>query len=165
MKKQQSIEEKIQETFISNGWTLSLAESCTGGALAATLTRVPGCSNYFLGSVVVYSNKLKTSILGVDESVLKLQGAVSEGVVKQMADGARSLTGSDYSIAVSGIAGPSGGSAEKPVGTVWCAISQKNSKTQAWLQQHSGNREEIINKSVNAILEKLWQLVSIESKK
>jgi len=144
--------ESIQERCISRGWTLSLAESCTGGHLAARLTRLPGCSKYFLGSLVAYSNALKTQLLGVRLEDVMEHGAVSEPVVRQMAQGMLQLAGSDYSIAVSGIAGPEGGSAEKPVGTIWGAIACQNAEPLVWEFKLSGTRDEIIEQSVEILL-------------
>ena len=111
------------------GKRLTLAESCTGGLIAATLTHIPGASKIFDAGFVTYSNAIKHDILNVDEAVLTRDGAVSETVVLQMARGAL-RSGADYAIAVSGIAGPDGGSEAKPVGTVWIAWgSADNLKT------------------------------------
>ncbi|MBI2967039.1 MAG: competence/damage-inducible protein A [Bacteroidetes bacterium] len=104
--------------------TLSTAESCTGGYIAHLLTSVPGASGYFKGSVIAYSDEIKTRILGVPKAVLKKSGAVSEKTVCAMAEGVLKKYKTDFSIAVTGIAGPSGGTKEKPVGTVWIAIGQ-----------------------------------------
>jgi nicotinamide-nucleotide amidase len=112
----------VQQLFISNSWSLSTAESCTGGALAAHLTQLPGASNYFMGSIVAYSNALKESLLGVPAELLASKGAVSQEVVLAMALGLLRTTQSDFGIAISGIAGPGGGTPEKPVGTVWVAL-------------------------------------------
>ena len=106
-----------------NGQTLSTAESCTGGSISAMITSVPGSSAYFLGSVTSYANSVKTNVLGVSEDIIEKYGAVSSQCVAAMAEGVRRLTGSDYSVATSGIAGPGGGSPEKPVGLVWIAVS------------------------------------------
>lgn len=103
--------------------TVSVAESCTGGFLGHKFTAVPGSSTYFLGGVLAYSNEVKKSLLGVEEEVLTKFGAVSEECIRQMAEGVRKLTGSTYGLATSGIAGPDGGTAEKPVGTVWIALA------------------------------------------
>jgi nicotinamide-nucleotide amidase len=103
--------------------TLSTAESCTGGAIAKLITEIPGCSDYFLGSTIAYSNVIKVSQLGISEQLIKQYGAVSREVVEDMARHSRIRLHSDYSIAVSGIAGPGGGSAEKPVGTIWIAAA------------------------------------------
>jgi len=103
--------------------TMATAESCTGGAIAASITSVPGSSAIFKGSVVAYDNQIKQSMLGVSDEALQEHGAVSESVVRQMAAGARERLGVDYAVATSGVAGPGGGSIEKPVGTVWIALS------------------------------------------
>ncbi|MDR0611958.1 MAG: CinA family nicotinamide mononucleotide deamidase-related protein [Dysgonamonadaceae bacterium] len=107
------------------GLTLSLAESCTGGKLASLFTAIPGCSRYFKGGVVSYSNDAKRQILGVRLSDIKKYGAVSLAVVEQMVLGARRIFNSDCAIAISGIAGPDGGTEKNPVGTVWIAVSCK----------------------------------------
>lgn len=104
-------------------FTVSTAESCTGGYLAHLITSVPGASEYFAGSVVAYSNQVKKDMLGVKEASLRDHGAVSEEVVKEMAAGAMKRFHTDFTLAISGIAGPDGGTAEKPVGTVWIAVS------------------------------------------
>ncbi len=107
----------------AEGSTISTAESCTGGMLASTLISVPGASEYFYGSVVSYDNSIKINTLGVKNDIIMQHGAVSKECVEQMAQGVRKLLGTTYSIATSGIAGPGGGSPEKPVGTVWIAIA------------------------------------------
>lgn len=109
--------------------TLSTAESCTGGYIAQQITQHPGCSSVFLGGAVTYSNALKQSVLGVKTATLEQYGAVSEATVKEMAQGAVERFNSDYAISVSGIAGPDGGTEEKPVGTVWIAVASKNKVT------------------------------------
>jgi nicotinamide-nucleotide amidase len=105
----------------AKGATISTAESCTGGKLASLLNRHPGSSAFYFGSVISYDNSVKEHLLGVPEELIKERGVVSEEVVRVMAESVRKLTGTDYSIATSGIAGPDGGSPEKPVGTVWMA--------------------------------------------
>jgi nicotinamide-nucleotide amidase len=100
---------------------LTVAESCTGGLIASLLTQIPGASAAFDAGFVTYSNAMKSAVLGVDAQTLEREGAVSEAVVLQMAAGALRVSGADYAIAVSGIAGPDGGTEEKPVGTVWIA--------------------------------------------
>ena len=103
--------------------TLCTAESCTGGNIARMITSVPGSSDYYKGSVVAYDNRVKTTLLGVGSHIIEEEGAVSGPVVRAMAEGARKLLNTDYAVAISGIAGPAGGSPGKPVGTVWIAVS------------------------------------------
>lgn len=105
------------------GMTLALAESCTGGGLGALITSLPGSSAYFLGGAVVYSNSSKQNVLGVRCSTLDRYGAVSAETASEMAEGARALFGSDVSVAITGIAGPAGGTEKKPVGLVYTAVS------------------------------------------
>jgi nicotinamide-nucleotide amidase len=109
-----------------NNLTLSLAESCTGGLISLLITSVPGASSYYKGGIIAYSNEVKTSDLNVSPYTILINGAVSQAVVEQMAEGVRTRYQADYSIAVSGIAGPSGGTEEKPVGTTWIAVASKN---------------------------------------
>lgn len=154
-----SIEESIHDLLINQHLTLSLAESCTGGALSARLTRIPGCSQYFLGSCVTYSNELKIKLLGVKPQDLEKYGAVSREVVEQMVLGVQELTNSDYSLAVSGIAGPSGGTLSKPVGTIWGAILKKGGTPYVLNAHFSGDRQHIINQAVNLLLYHLWRLI------
>jgi len=118
-----SIEAEVGKMLASRKLTLSTAESCTGGNIAKRLTSIAGSSNYFLGSVVAYSNGVKAQILGVSTQTLDEAGAVSEACVREMATGVRQLMKTDYAIAVSGIAGPDGGRPDKPVGTIWVAIA------------------------------------------
>lgn len=148
---------ELQELFIARGMTLSVAESCTGGHLAARLTKMPGCSQYFLGGVVAYSNSCKTTLLGVDPELIVQKGAVSSEVVLQMARGVRTILTTDYSLAVSGIAGPEGGTLLKPVGTVWAAIGKHDGEVESWTFQLTGSREEIINASVDRLIERLLE--------
>lgn len=121
--KENTLERCIGEILTKAGKTVSAAESCTGGTISALLTSVPGSSGYYLGSVTSYANDVKTKVLGVPAEILRNKGAVSSECVAAMAEGVRRLTGSDYSIATSGIAGPDGGSEEKPVGLVWIGVS------------------------------------------
>lgn len=123
---EESLEMVIGKMLSIRNMTLCTAESCTGGYIAHRITSVAGSSGYFKGSVIAYDNTIKTSLLGTDAGLISREGAVSESVVKSMAEGARRVFNSDFSIATSGIAGPSGGSIEKPVGTIWMAASSKN---------------------------------------
>lgn len=113
----------IGRMLLDRGQTIGTAESCTGGAIGAAITSVPGSSAYYEGSVVTYSYRLKEELLGVSHETLQKQGAVSCEVVRQMANGVRERLGTDWGIAVSGIAGPDGGTPDKPVGTVWIGIA------------------------------------------
>lgn len=128
------------------GYTLGSAESCTGGTVASRITAVAGCSDVFQGSVVSYSNAVKMHVLGVSHADLERHGAVSREVVEQMASGARSALGCDCAVATSGIAGPSGGSAEKPVGTVWIAAATPLA-TESRLLHLPGNRARVIDRA------------------
>ena len=116
------MEKIVSEILKSKSLTLATAESCTGGNIAHQLTLIPGSSEFFKGSVVAYSNEIKTGVLGVCADDIENQGAVSQTVVEQMAKGIRKLMNTDFTIATSGIAGPSGGTPDKPVGTVWISV-------------------------------------------
>lgn len=124
-----ALEQALLNLMEEKGLSLSTAESCTGGYIAHLITQHPGCSSVYLGGAVTYSNTLKTSVLGVLPETLEKYGAVSEETVKEMAAGAVENFKSDYAIAVSGIAGPDGGTADKPVGTVWIGVASKDKVT------------------------------------
>lgn len=158
-----STEEQIHSWFIKHQKTLALAESCTGGLLAAHLTAIAGTSQYFLGSLVTYSNALKERILGVSPETLETKGAVSQETVVEMLQGLFKVTGADYGIAVSGIAGPTGGTPEKPVGTVWYAIGVRGKEPEAGMLQLRGGRQEIILQATERLLSLLWCLVQKQS--
>lgn len=113
----------LGERLTRLGQTIATAESCSGGLIAHWITNAPGSSGYFLGGVVVYSNAAKMALLGVPETDLSQYGAVSETVARSMADGVRSRFGATYGVGVTGIAGPSGGTLEKPVGLVYIAVA------------------------------------------
>jgi nicotinamide-nucleotide amidase len=118
-----SMEETVGRLLIEKKLTLAVAESCTGGLIGHRITNIPGCSQYFVGDLVTYSNDVKSGVLGVSEETLKAHGAVSEECVREMAAGVRKRTGASVSVATSGIAGPDGGTPDKPVGTVCIALS------------------------------------------
>jgi nicotinamide-nucleotide amidase len=118
-----TMEQVVGELLLKKGAACATAESCTGGAIAARITRIPGASAYFKGAVVAYSNEAKEKVLGVPKSVLEARGAVSREVVEIMARNVLDVMGADFGIAVSGIAGPTGGSPDKPVGLVWLAAA------------------------------------------
>jgi nicotinamide-nucleotide amidase len=123
--------------------TLALAESCTGGLVGAMLTSVPGSSEYLLMDAVVYSNASKTKMLGVSPDLLRAHGAVSEESAAAMAEGALRLSGADMAASITGIAGPGGGSDDKPVGTVWFGVAQKGRPTLTKLRKLPGDRDRI----------------------
>jgi len=120
------LEVLVGEYLRSKNLTVGTAESCTGGLIASKLTSVPGSSDYYLGSIVSYANEVKQCLLGVSESDLKVYGAVSRQVVEQMAKGALTALNCDYAVSTSGVAGPGGGTPEKPVGTIWIALAKKD---------------------------------------
>lgn len=137
------LEEIVGKLLRDQKKTISTAESCTGGFIAHRITSIPGSSEYYIGSVVAYANEIKTSELGVDMEVIEKYGAVSVRVVKQMASHAIKIFKTDFSIACSGIAGPDGGTTEKPVGTVWLAIASHEKIITRKLQL-GNNRERVI---------------------
>lgn len=146
-----TLETCIGKLLKGTGRTISTAESCTGGSISALLTSVAGSSEYFLGSVVSYANSVKSGVLGVDEKIIEEHGAVSSECVAAMAEGVRKLTGSDFSIATSGIAGPGGGSDAKPVGLVWIGVSSHKS-TETFSMVFKGDRKRNIERfAANAL--------------
>ena len=153
-----TLEKSILDFMQARKLTLSVAESCTGGALSQTITRNPGSSAVFLGGAITYSNNLKETVVGVSSQTLQQFGAVSEQTVLEMASGAIKAFKSDYSIAVSGVAGPDGGTEDKPVGTVWIAIA--NSKKAKGKKYQFGNKRiQNIERSVTSALIMLFKLL------
>ncbi|QJR81729.1 CinA family protein [Alteromonas pelagimontana] len=149
-----SVEECFQQKILElgeqlrqRGWTLSCAESCTGGGVAFTLTSVVGSSDWFQQSWVTYSNDAKQQLIGVASGTLEKYGAVSEQVVTEMAAGVVQRSGAQLGIAVSGVAGPGGGSADKPVGTVWFGFAM-HGRVQAVKQFFKGDRQQVRSQSV-----------------
>ena len=120
---EESLELVIGKLLREKKKTLCTSESCTGGNIAHLITCVPGSSDYFVGSVIAYSNSVKIQLLGIDERIIEKEGAVSEPVIRAMAEGAKRILKTDYCVATSGIAGPGGGTPEKPVGTIWIAVA------------------------------------------
>ncbi len=151
---------RVHKLLIAERKTLALAESCTGGRIAAALTAIPGASTYFLGSLVVYSNAMKTQFLGVSEKLLQEKGAVSQEVVLAMLEGLFKTTKADVGAAVTGIAGPTGGTKEKPVGTVWIAVASRG-KTPVIqkVQVQENEREAILDRTVRFLLQALQEVV------
>jgi len=153
-----SLEESLGELLVERGLTLSTAESCTGGNIARLITSVPGSSRYFSGSVVAYENRIKSWILEVDEGLLNRHGAVSREVVEQMAGGIRKLYGTDTSIATSGIAGPDGGTDDKPVGTTWVSVAHGD-QIFSKVYRFGGSRQRIIDQASYTAMQLLRRLV------
>jgi nicotinamide-nucleotide amidase len=153
-RRDETLEEVVGGLLKGNGYTLATAESCTGGLLAGRITDVPGSSEYFLEGAITYSNEAKTRLLGVPKKMIEDHGAVSEEVATAMASGVRELAGSTFGIGITGIAGPSGGTAEKPVGLVYIALAD-DSRVSAKKFVFPGDRQFIRTLSVNAALDLL----------
>ena len=145
----------------SSGKTLAVAESCTGGLLAGAITDVPGSSEYFLGGVTAYHNTVKTRLLGVPSSLIESCGAVSAEVVEAMAKGALKRFSADVSIAVTGVAGPGGGSREKPAGTVWVAVAVRGEGVRySHLFRFRGDRIKVRRETVRSSLAAVSEILS-----
>ena len=145
------LEKCIGRMLARNGKTVSAAESCTGGLISSLFTSVPGSSEYYLGSVTSYANSVKTGVLGVPAEIIEKYGAVSEECVREMAEGVRRITGSDFSVATSGIAGPGGGSETKPVGLVCIGVSSQMG-TETFRMVFKGDRKRNIDRfTANAL--------------
>lgn len=155
----ETLPELVADTMKRHHATLATAESCTGGSLASQLTAMAGASEYYRGGVVAYSNEVKECALGVSHQTLLDHGAVSEETVRQMAEGARSRLGSDYAVATTGIAGPGGGTPQKPVGTVWIAVASRQ-QTVARLLHFGDRRAQTIERTCNAVWSDLIKLVN-----
>lgn len=155
---QDTLESIIGGLLSKEGKTISTAESCTGGYIAHLITTVPGSSNYFKGSVVAYANEIKENVLGIDAKIIEDNGAVSEEVVKAMAKGILNLYQTDYAISCSGIAGPDGGTEDKPVGTVWICVASKEVMI-AKLFQFGPNRKRTIRITALTALNLLRKLL------
>lgn len=152
-----TVESLIHAQLLASGKTLAVAESCTGGALAAKFTAMAGASEYFNGGVVSYSDRSKMDILGVKSTTLESYGAVSEQTAIEMAEGVRKAMNSDYAIATTGIAGPTGGSDSKPIGTVWFGVATPNGSYAS--TKHCGTeRSNVIDRAVAESLRKLLEL-------
>ncbi len=154
-----TVQELVHNTLIGRGLTLATAESCTGGIIASRFTALPGASAYFRCGVVSYSNEAKADVLGVDPAAIRRFGAVSEPVARQMAEGARRIAGADFAVATTGIAGPTGGSDEKPVGTVWIAVASPRG-TVAVCRQCGTDRGQIIDRASSFAISMLREELS-----
>lgn len=151
-------EEELGKLLQAKKMTLSTAESCTGGRVAAAITAVAGCSEYFKGGVVAYSNEVKMNLLGVSADTLERHGAVSRETVMEMAAGAMKTLKTDCAIATSGIAGPGGGTPEKPVGTIWIAVAYKT-EIVTTRQTGDNGREKNVQNAVQNALDLLVELL------
>ena len=155
---EETVEEDFARRLRASGVTIACAESCTGGKIASLITGVAGSSAYFLGGIVSYANEVKTQVLGVNPRDLAAYGAVSETVACQMAQGARRVTGAQYAVSTTGIAGPAGGTIEKPVGTVWIGVSGPHG-THATRYLFSRTRERNIGRAaIQALRDLLTQI-------
>ncbi len=151
--------EELLTKLRNQGLTLSTAESCTGGAIAAAVTAVAGASDVFLGGIVSYSNEAKENILGVSDQTLRIHGAVSRQTVRQMVEGVCRVMHTDCAVATSGIAGPGGGTPGKPVGTVWMAWKTPSGVVTE-LHHFPGDRAEVIASAKAKSISRLLELIS-----
>ena len=149
---------RLADALLQRRWTLATAESCTGGMIAAACTDLAGSSQWFDLGLVTYSNQAKTELLGVDDQVIARLGAVSEAVARAMASGARIRAHADTALAVTGVAGPTGGSGEKPVGTVWFAWDIHGTVL-AEVRRFEGDRAAVREQTLRHALERLLALV------
>jgi nicotinamide-nucleotide amidase len=156
----ESLARAVAEHLLALGHRLVTAESCTGGWIGKACTDLPGSSRWFHGGAIVYANEAKTGVLGVDPLVLKTDGAVSEAAVRGMARGALERLGGDVSVAVSGVAGPDGGTPDKPVGTVWFAWARRQGAgvtVTAIVEHFPGGREAVRRRTVERALRGLLE--------
>lgn len=152
--------QQLGEALLARGMTLATAESCTGGGVAQAVTDIAGSSAWFERGFVTYANVAKVEMLGVRQSTLEAHGAVSEMTVREMALGALGHSGAHIALAVSGIAGPGGGSATKPVGTVWFAWATRDGRVQVRLHQLSGDRSQIRAQAVQISLQGALEMLN-----
>jgi PncC family amidohydrolase len=157
---EKKLEEVVGELLKEGGYTLSVAESCSGGLLAKLITDIPGSSAYFIGGVVAYSNEAKKALLGVSDKTLQRFGAVSKETAREMALGALERFSSDMAVAVTGVAGPGGGSPEKPVGTVFLCLADRDGSVRSEMNQHLGDRQTVRVRSANKALSMLFSHVN-----
>jgi PncC family amidohydrolase len=154
---------EIISLLADRGETFAAAESCTGGGIVARLTGVPGSSKVVWGGIVSYADEAKITLLDVDSGLLERDGSVSSGVAKSMAWGVRVRSSADWTVAVTGIAGPGGGSPEKPVGTVWIAWSTAKQKISAELFHFKGDRDDVRRQTEEKALVGLLELIAKDS--
>jgi nicotinamide-nucleotide amidase len=159
----ESLAEATLTLLRERGMTIATAESCTGGLIGSLLTDIPGSSDVYVGGWVTYSNAMKTQQLGVDGTLIEQHGAVSEAVAAAMAQGALERSGADLAVSITGIAGPDGGSDDKPVGTVWIGIAQRGCDTTAHCMLLSGGRENVRDRGAKCALQLVRLIVLGES--
>ena len=159
-----TLEQHIHRILTERGKSLAIAESCTGGVIASKFTAMAGASEYLLGGVVAYSNDVKCNTLGVNRDDIECFGAVSEVVALEMAEGVRRITGADYAIATTGIAGPTGGSKHKPVGTVWMAVATPEG-SRAVMRNSGTDRSQIISRASAYAIEMLYEELTNTTKR
>ncbi|MDB4909985.1 MAG: CinA-like protein, partial [Gemmatimonadetes bacterium] len=152
--------ELVLEMCRERGRTIATAESCTGGLLGARITAIPGSSDVYHGGIVAYDNSVKTKLLGVRDVTLSEHGAVSEQAAREMAEGCARVLGTDIGIGITGIAGPGGGTPEKPVGTVWIAVAGVGD-TRALGRVYVGDREEIRLRATQAALDQVRRALAL----
>lgn len=145
------LSKEINTIFWRENLTLSTAESCTAGEISSIITSVPGSSHFFKGGIVAYANEVKENLLGVNPETLEKYGAVSEETVKEMVKGAMKSLKTDCAIATSGIAGPSGGTSEKPVGTIWIAVACKDKINTLKIEEDHGRAKNVANATQTAL--------------
>ena len=150
--------EDMAAALLARGWMMATAESCTGGLIAAACTELAGSSNWFDRGVVTYSNQAKTDLLGVPAALIDQHGAVSEAVARAMASGALARSQAQVAVAVTGVAGPTGGSPDKPVGTVWLAWAVQDGRIQAQRHQFAGDRAAVRTATVQCALQGVLDL-------
>ena len=151
--------EAVAEVLASESNTLAVAESCTGGLMSKRITDLPGSSTYFRGGVIAYADRVKLELLGVEEAVLVENGAVSEAVAAGMACGVADLLNADIGVGITGIAGPGGGTSEKPVGTVWCAVAAQGGVRTSH-RVFGGDREAVRERASQMALLLLYQMLA-----
>ena len=155
------VTQALARVLIKNHWHLSTAESCTGGMVAASITELAGSSEWFERGYVTYSNQSKSEDIDVSQNLIEQHGAVSDQVARAMALGAKQNSGSDLSLSITGIAGPTGGSPEKPIGTVCFAWALANDQIVSETKHFEGNRQQIRQQACDFSLRKLLDLLRI----
>lgn len=156
------LEERLASALSDQGLTLATAESCTGGGLSRLLTEIPGASAFFIGGVIAYHNNVKMQLLDVPRETLTHHGAVSSHVAMAMAEGCRSRFSTDFGVSITGIAGPSGGSADKPVGLIYIAVAGPQ-RTRVEEHRFPGDRQQVREGAINAALGLILEVITDET--